>query len=165
MERKIYWNTLVALHKHINYLQLYVHKCDRLDNSINMLVAIASSASIATWAVWDKYPFVWGGIIASSQVITAIKPYFPYAERKKAAFNLYKGLSSLSIECDRTWFDIASKKLSKDQIREVAFNLQEKKNKMKEQHLKGMILPINEKLSIKAEEILQVHLNNNFYFK
>ena len=59
-------------------LSILVIRFQKWDRNINIFLAVASSGSIAAWVVWNRFPFVWGAIIASSQVITVIKPYFPY---------------------------------------------------------------------------------------
>lgn len=48
------------------------------DTTLNVILAIASSGSIASWTIWDEYAIYWGGLIALSQLITALKPLFPF---------------------------------------------------------------------------------------
>lgn len=59
-------------------MSILFEKYQHGDRFVNVLLDIASSGSIAAWAVWKSAPMVWGGIIAGSQLVTAIKPYFPY---------------------------------------------------------------------------------------
>ena len=78
MYQNRFWNQLKELKVHVFYLQNYAVSSGRYDQSINIFLAIASSSSIAAWALWKEYQFVWACIIAIAQVITAVKPLLPY---------------------------------------------------------------------------------------
>lgn len=78
-----YWKYMVQIKAWIFYLDVYTEDSYRWDRIINIVVAIASSTSIAAWAIWQKYSFVWSIIIAISQVLTTIKGFLPYSKRLK----------------------------------------------------------------------------------
>ena len=59
-------------------MSLKVKQFRTLDTALNVILAIASSGSIAGWTIGDEYAIYWGGFIALSQRITAIKPLFPF---------------------------------------------------------------------------------------
>ena len=59
---------------HADLMSLKVKQFRFYDTALNVILAIASSGSIASWAIWDEYAIYWGGFIALSQLITAIKP-------------------------------------------------------------------------------------------
>ena len=59
-------------------MSLKVKELRIYDTSLNVVLAIASSGSIASWTIWDEYAIYWGGLIALSQLITALKPIFPF---------------------------------------------------------------------------------------
>ena len=63
---------------HADLMSLKVKELRTYDTSLNVVLAIASSGSIASWTIWDKYAIYWGGLIALSQLITALKPIFPF---------------------------------------------------------------------------------------
>ena len=54
-----YWKYMVQIKAWIFYLDVYTEDSYRWDRIINIVVAIASSTSIAAWAIWQKYSFVW----------------------------------------------------------------------------------------------------------
>ena len=87
------WATLNDI-KYKGYLLGFViNKFQKWDRNVNIFLAIASSTSIAAWAVWKINPMIWGAIIALSQVLTVIKPYFPY-------FKYVKELNVKSVKVD-----------------------------------------------------------------
>ncbi len=101
---------------------LLVLKYQRLDRRINIFLAIASSGSIATWAVWNSYPLLWGGIIAASQLIMTLKPYFPYTKIIHELNSRCLKMDLLNIEYERFWNRIQRGKLSEETIEQYYFD-------------------------------------------
>jgi hypothetical protein len=123
-QQELYWDELVelkvraiAIRRHRNYL-------DRWNTRINFVKAIASSASIAAWAIWQKYPLMWGAIIALSQVIEATKDVFPFSRRLKAAGELTVVLERLFIDAQFEWESVYSGRLDTSQVTEAWRHLQ-----------------------------------------
>lgn len=94
-----YWKYMVQIKAWIFYLDVYTEDSYRWDRIINIVVAIASSTSIAAWAIWQKYSFVWSIIIAISQVLTTIKGFLPYSTIKDVS-SIY-GRFKISIQQNR----------------------------------------------------------------
>lgn len=63
---------------HADLMSLKVKQLRTYNTTLNVILAIASSGSIASWTIWDDYAIYWGGLIALSQLITALKPLFPF---------------------------------------------------------------------------------------
>lgn len=63
---------------HADLMSLKVKQFRTYDKILNIILAITSSGSIASWAIWDELAIYWGGLIALSQLITALKPLFPF---------------------------------------------------------------------------------------
>lgn len=79
-----FWDELVQLRIHIFYLQQFHLVAEANETRLNMFLAVTANGSIATWAVWGKWPMVWAFIIGISQAVNAIRPYLPYQKRAKA---------------------------------------------------------------------------------
>ena len=84
MIHHLIWKQLFRVNVRSVYLEKLLKHNETTDRYINIFLAIASSTSIAGWALWNKYIYVWTAIIALSQVINAILPYLPYKERIKS---------------------------------------------------------------------------------
>jgi hypothetical protein len=65
--------------------------------------AVASCGSIAAWAIWKEYAFVWGLIIALSQVADALRDVFPFVRKHKSASECASALSGLLIDAQLEW--------------------------------------------------------------
>jgi hypothetical protein len=105
-QRQLYWNQLVELKVASVVIRLYRNSLERHDKVISSIRAVASSGGIAGWAIWHDYAFIWGMIIATSQVIDALKDVFPFAKRLQAASDLTTALERLFIDAQFEWESI-----------------------------------------------------------
>ena len=80
------------------YIRRYRDYLGKRVTVLGTLRAIASSGSIAAWALWKEYAFVWGAIIAASQVADALRDVFPFTKKHKAASTHTITLSSIFID-------------------------------------------------------------------
>lgn len=103
-------------------LGMLVQKYQRLDRSINIFLALASSGSIAAWAIWKDFPLLWSSIIAISQVITTLKPFFPYYKVAKELNTRCLKMDLINIELERLWNKIQRGKLTEDILEQSYFD-------------------------------------------
>ena len=75
-----YWQTFNTLKRDALYINRYHAHVESIDRSLNIFSAFASNGSIAGWIIWKDIGFVWGGVIAASQALSAIKAYLPFLE-------------------------------------------------------------------------------------
>src|SRR5271167_2428242 len=76
-----WWNSRLRLLTSAGYRDYL----DKWVNGLGTLRAIASSGSIAAWALWREHAFVWAATIAVPQVADALRDVFPFTKRHKAA--------------------------------------------------------------------------------
>jgi hypothetical protein len=81
-----------------------------------VLRAVASSGSIAGWALWHDAAPVWAGIIALAQVADALKDALPFASAHKAAGQYALLLESILVDALFEWEEIASGKVPREDI-------------------------------------------------
>lgn len=157
-----YWKELHQLRVHVNYLELYMEHSEFLDKSVNIFLAVTSSSSICGWAIWNKYGFVWAIIIATSQLVSAVKQFLPYRTRLKAIAGLLREIEELSIYTEMKWFDVAEGHLTNEEINRLQYEVRSKKTKALHKHLGVNSLPKKEKLFEKAKESAGIYIHN-FY--
>jgi len=115
-QQSLYWTQMVELKVAALYIKHYRDYLAGWVTGIATVRAVASSSSIAAWALWKNYALVWGSIIAISQVLDAIKDVFPIAKRHKAASEHALVLDSLFIDTQLEWEGVFSGRYSDDQI-------------------------------------------------
>ena len=116
-----YWKYMVQLKAWILYIDLYSDHSYKWDKRINIYLAITSSSSIAAWAIWSQCGFLWGFLIALSQVITAIKPHLPFAKRLESLGKITNQLQVLFNKADYDWYKVSNGELTEAQINDLLY--------------------------------------------
>jgi len=142
-------------------LGFVVERFQKWDRNLNIFLALASSGSIAGWAIWNDYPIVWGVIIASSQVLTVVKPYFPYFKYVKELNKKCYQVDGLSIEAEKLWYDFRNELISTEIAAERFFDL---KKQLAEIFTFGddTIFSVTKKIEEKANQRMKVYLKNEY---
>ncbi len=159
-----YWNEMVQLKAHIFYLSYHLRSADRVDLWLNCLTAIASSTSIAGWAIWQSYARAWGSIIAVSQVIIAVKHLLPYAPRKNATNNACKDLEGQFIKAESDWYYVAEGALTEEDIHKKTMAIKKGKLDVVRKYFISIVLPRNQNYERLAAEDAKDYFNT-LYFK
>jgi hypothetical protein len=115
-QQRLYWNEMINLKADACYVRLYRDSQGRWVTCLGTLKAIASSSSIAAWVIWREYAFVWGAIIAASQLADALKDVFPFAKQHKAANAQAMTLDNLFNDTQLEWENIFSGRYSDEEI-------------------------------------------------
>lgn len=143
-EQHQYWLEMYQLKVHINFIELLLESDENVDRFIKIILAIASSASISIWAVWEQYPHIWATVIAASQVVNAILPYIPYKKRIKECSLLLPQLETLMIDCESKWNAVAKGELTAKQIHTFRFNIKKSKQQSINKYVK-FVFPTDSK--------------------
>ena len=157
-----YWKYMVQIKAWIFYLDVYTEDSYRWDRIINIVVAIASSTSIAAWAIWKKYSFVWSIIIAISHVLTTIKGFLPYSKRLKMLVPFMEDLKFLYNKIEYNWFKVASGDLSEDEINELLYSFKDEFANIENKNLKEETLLEKDNFREIADRKNDAYFANNF---
>jgi hypothetical protein len=117
-----------------------------------MFIALTSSASIGAWVVWQDLAWVWATIIAGSQVLSAIHPYIPFAERLKTFSLVLRDLEMLFIDAEHKWQSVANGSMSVQEINSERTLLHRKKSEILNKHMPSSIFPASSKRALRAEK-------------
>lgn len=161
MVQEQYWKELHQLKTHIGYIVLQLEKAESRDRTLKIVLAIASSSSIGAWVIWSHLSWFWAGIIAVSQVITAVNPYLPYKSRIKAYSSLLHELEELMLRAEFKWHSISEDELTPTEINKARFEVRASKQKSLKKHISTTI-PSDTKLHTQAEDTAIEYLTN-FY--
>jgi len=157
-----YWKEFYRLKVHINYVEQMLSKTENLDRGIKMFSAIASSTSIGAWVIWKDYSIVWGGIIAASQVLSAVRQYLPYKDRLRCYAALLIELEEIQLGVESRWIEIAKGECTEATIRKSLSDLRLKRHLAFKKHLQTTTVPDDGPLFQEAER-RAVAYSQNFY--
>jgi hypothetical protein len=158
-----YWNLLKELKVHVLYLQGYATAQYRWDRGVDIFLAIASSSSIAGWALWRDYQAIWAIIIALSQVMTAIKPLLPYKKRLAALTSLGDEISKLSLAAERDWYFVAEGVWAAEKIHTKWADLKDKSFAAERKCLNGLTLPVDKAALEAAQVEADLYLQSTYF--
>lgn len=78
--RDIFWRSYSERLYENYYLDDYKQKLLKEEKILDCFLALVSSASIAAWTFWGKFPALWALLTAAAQAVSLVKPYFKHAE-------------------------------------------------------------------------------------
>ena len=141
MIQQLIWNQLYRTKVHAIYLELLLGQTETIDRSIKIFLAVTSSASIAGWAIWKEYAFVWGMLIAVSQVINAIRQFLPYKERLKSFSGLARDFEEIAIYLELKWLEVAAGELSEKEMRRLYGDVLNRKSSALQKYFPNNTIP------------------------
>jgi hypothetical protein len=162
MLQQHYWKEFYRLKAHLNYVELMLAKTESIDRSIKIFSAVTSSTSIGAWVIWKNYAFVWGLLIAVSQVLNAIRHFLPYKDRLRSYSGLLNELEEISLGVESRWLEIANGECSTASIRKALADLRMRRYRAFKKHLPLTTIPENGPLFEQAEEKALAYFEN-FY--
>lgn len=158
--QKEYFNHMRQVKFAIIYLDLYADWANSIDTFIKIVIAFASSASIAAWAVWQMYPFFWSCIIALANIFAAVSKYLPYSMLIKSIADHQVDLKLLYIDLEYNWFYIVSESMKKKKINELLCDQKRQYVEIEKNIIKNRPIRPNPRLQKKAEEQTNEYFEN-----
>jgi len=155
-----YWRELTQLKEHSYYINEYIVQDQKISRSISSFLAITSSSSIGAWVIWENYAYLWGAIIALSQVVNAIRQFLPYKERLTHLPGLKNELAFLCLEMEKSWFSVAEAEWTVKEIHNKRLDIKTKKVEILQKYLSAKPLPDKRKLLTIAKEKARSYFQN-----
>jgi hypothetical protein len=161
MQQK-YWYLLCEFRFSCFYLAAYKRGTERFDNWIGIFLAVASSTSIAAWAVWQSYPIVWAGIIALSQVVQAVRPFLPDRKLLQRIHTLQNEVEKLAIQVEFDWHQVANGSLTEEEINDKVRIARLAFLDVQVRCFEESTLPEKEKYTAIAKDKARAYLESNY---
>ena len=153
---------LVEARVHVCYLHHFGSASEWRDKAVNIFLAITSSSSIAAWALWREFTWVWPVLIAGAQVISAVKPFLPYNQQRKAVVSLSDAFQSICLQIENHWYSVAEGLLAEQQIHEETIKFRGLLLDAERKAMDGTILPRKPKLMDLAEADAQKYFATHY---
>ena len=106
--------------------------------------------------------YSWGVIIAVSQVLTAIKDYFPFGRRLKILKPFIDELKILYIKIEYDWFKVAEGEVTEKEINQLLFDYKKQFSEIESKYLNEEILIENLEYRNLADQKVTKYFENNF---
>jgi hypothetical protein len=93
---------------------------------MNIFLVLASSSSVAAWAIWKQFPLLWLFIFGISQVLVLIKPYVLFPKYIKVFNEKSIYWQELSTDLEELWHKINFKIIDEQTATDKLFELKRK---------------------------------------
>ncbi len=153
-----YWNYLKEKRIYVYYLDAEAECSYIVDKAVKIYCALSSSTSIAAWAVWSQYSFVWAALIAVSHVITAVYDLLPFSKKLKTAAPFIKELKQLCNRIEHDWFQVSSGKLTEEEINDLLYHYEEEFIGLENKYQKKELSLSSKRFMKKAIEKTDIYL-------
>jgi len=156
------WNHLA----NVKFKAFYTDKCStrfyHISNLISFVLAIASTGSVATWALWNKFPWIWSFIVAISQLLHVAKHHLPYLKYERDLIEMSIKYDDIYLKYEMLWYDYEQKKINGIQAEENFYKLRQNENKLENDYktvrcpeIKGII----KKAHLETLKSLKLHFS------
>ena len=129
MENRI-WTNLA----NIKFKSIYTSKVSTrsyyIGNYYSIFLALASGTSVATWAIWSVYPYVWATIVAISQVLHIVKPHILYIKNDKKFIEQSLLFESLYLDYEKLWYENRKESSNPEEIENRFYELRQKEHEI-----------------------------------
>ncbi len=120
------WNFLVDSKTNEYFSSLTVKYYQKLDLCTNIFLVLATSSSIAAWAIWKEYPLLWTTIIGLSQIMTLAKPYFLFPKYIKVFNEKSVHWQHNALDLEELWHKLNNGIVEETEITNEYFELKKK---------------------------------------
>jgi len=166
--KQMLWNTYHFYVKSKYIFQIYRKRANIIDKTLTIILAVVSSAGVASWAIWNQWAVVWAIIIGASNIANIIKSHLPYEKRIYAMDYMLPKLINLIAEIESYYRRIALKKeedIDKDEVNNKIEILDKVYNDLCNTFaIKNIPEPWSKKISIQAENLAKEEVNRNYDF-
>jgi len=134
------------------YFCLYIDKSVKYDNIVSSILLLTSAATICSWAVWKIIPIFGAVIMASAQVLGALRPQFKYSARVSVAKFLIPEMEFLLDDFANTWDKIGiTESISETEIWNLLCEYRKRFTEIKEKYASSELFPENKEIHDKAQ--------------
>ncbi len=160
--QETYWRKMTQYKYALCYFDAHLARCVRIDRTIKIFSAITSSTAIAAWATWQGLSFLWGLVIAISQVVMAVNEFLPYKKRVKELSNIRASLTPVYNDMEKEWFFVCNGKMTCEQINNCCYKFVQRWNSIDDKYFVDDALPQIKKCKEYAENAKNDYFETNF---
>ena len=164
MIRNKIWYNLVNSKFKCYYISYSIKKYQKRSILINSFLVIVSLSSVSAWAVWQILPWLWALIIASSNILIAIKPFLLLERKIKELNEKLALLENIQIEYERLWYELELGKIDSEITSERFFGIYEKQIRSIRTS-DDILIGIDNKIKKKADSDTDKYIFNNYQTK
>lgn len=103
-----FWSMLVDFKIAERYYWYYTNDSRMRNDLVSGICLLTSATGISAWYIWKRFPILWAILIALAQIVSVLKPLFPFYSRLIAARYIYQDIAALCIDAEYIWITVDS---------------------------------------------------------
>lgn len=111
-----YWNSLQRWQYDLKCAEHTYHREVVISRTIKIITSCVATSAVATWAIWGKYPILWGALIALAQVLSTAYECTPYAKRISELGAAAERLDEIYEAAEEEWLNISDGRYTEDEV-------------------------------------------------
>ena len=104
--RQVIWEAVLDADLNVRYWAHLSRRYSMWDKCIKILLALASSATVASWSFWNEVDILWKGFSAVSAAIAIVFPFLSLEKKIGEISNLRGKWSRISRAYENLWEDL-----------------------------------------------------------
>lgn len=157
-----YWSSLTDKKFALHYIEAHFAKSIQINRIIKIIMAVASCSSIAAWTIWKQLAFLWGVIIAVSQVVGVVNEYLPYQKRIEEISNLKSEWSLVFLSMEKDWLKVSKGDMTEEEINDLLFQYEKEWNEADDKYFQEDALPFKQKCYDYAEDKMMLYFKRYY---
>ena len=149
---ELYRRELVETRASYEYIDLYRTTLRRWNTRLDAVRIIATSGGLASWAIFQSYPWIWAGIIGAAQLADIANKIVPIGSQYDAATDFLHELDKIIIQALADWERVQRGQLDIEDIDDLRRKLMESRSAAEKRCFSKFGLPEKAHLKHLAEE-------------
>ena len=161
-----YWAMYYNFVKIKHYFQICKKEASIIDRTLSIGTAVVSSASIASWLIWQDLTVVWAVILGLSTIVSIIKLYLPYEKRVSAISYLLPELKNLINEVEHYYNSMIyldDNSANNIEINKNINTFKQAYTKLENKFIDDAIFPHSERIDRKSDKRATAEMTTNYY--
>lgn len=162
MREKI-WRELINIKFKVYYIELIIEKYQKKDRYISIFLSVISLSSVSAWTLWEwgAMQYVWAALIAISNILVAVRPFFPYSKYAKNLIEKYPKIQDIQLAYEKLWYQVENDLIEEKHLAEQYFQLRKEQNDVF-CPTEGIVYSEDKRVIREAEKKIEIYLKENF---
>lgn len=158
-----YWRNLVDLKFSEFYIAAQLRSSEAWVIRIDVFLALTSTGSVASWAIWKQHDILWATIIAASQVVVVVKRLMPFQKRIAPLRAAGFAAEEIFLKAEKAWHEVSEGHLTEGEINDLLFDLKTDSAKAWKKNAGEISLPSTSRLRRIADDLTAEYFQRHYH--
>jgi hypothetical protein len=157
-----YWRYLTQAKADAVYYGLYAESAEWWDNALSIFAAIMTSGSVAAWAIWKKYEWIWAALVMLNQLLAVTKQFLPFKKRISPLRQVSRAYEEIFLGAEGRWHDVSQGNLTDAEINALITKFKQDQFKMWGKYVDNLAVPIRPRIRKQSDRITGEYFSQTY---